>query len=369
MGTAIRAFLSFILAFFGGFFGWGIAQNTREYYKILSPPLQTLNTVAFICLGMLVGLAVAPLITHVLMRLIATVAARLEKLTLQEILLGAVGLIFGLIIAFFTSLLMGNLPIEKIPIVGEYLAPLIIVLITIFWAVLGAFFGTRMAVVHPLSNVVLTSTAAMARNKRPGQTKLLDTSAVIDGRILDILKTGFLEGALVVPRFVLGELQQIADSSDPLKRIRGRRGLGLLQSMQKDLGIQILDQDVPGLQGVDSKLVKLAQEMDAILVTTDYNLNRVATLQGVKVLNVNELANAVKAVVLPGEELTVQVNKEGKEPGQGVGYLEDGTMIVVEDARRCIGTTITVEVTSVLQTHAGRMIFGRVRQQTERRSP
>jgi uncharacterized protein YacL len=367
LGTAIRAVLSFILAFFGAFFGWGIAQNTREFYRILSPPLQTLNTLAFVCLGILLGVAIAPIVTRTLMALIAAVAAKLETLTLQEILLGAVGLIFGLIIAFFTSLLMSNLPIDKIPVIGEYLAPLVIVLITIFWAVLGAFFGTRMAVVHTLSNV-FTNPASLVNISSPGVTKLLDTSVVIDGRVGDILKAGFLEGAIVIPRFVLEELQLVADSADPLKRVRGRRGLNMLETLQKDHGIQILDKDLPEIHGVDSKLVRLAQEAGAVLVTTDYNLNRVATLQGVKVLNINELANAVKAVVLPGEEMAVQIMKEGKEHGQGVGYLEDGTMIVVEDGRRSIGATVIVEVTRVLQTHAGKMIFGRVRQQAERKS-
>lgn len=361
MGTVIRYVLSFILALFGAFFGLGIAQNARQFYSALSAPMQTLNTVAFICLGILVGLALAPALTYALMRLIAVVAGRLEKLSLQELLLGACGLIVGLIISFFTSMLMGNLPIDKIPVIGEYLAPLVIVLITIFWAVLGAFFGTRMAVVHSLSNV-FTSTAQMARTKVPGQTKLLDTSVIIDGRIVDVIRAGFVEGGLVVPRFVIEELQLIADSHEPLKRSRGRRGLGLLHTMQNELGIQIVDEDFPTLHGVDSKLVKMAQETGAALVTTDYNLNRVATLQGVKVLNVNELANAVKAVVIPGEEMAVQLIKEGKEHGQGVGYLEDGTMIVVEEGRRYIGSLVTVEVTSVLQTHAGKMIFGRVRQ-------
>ncbi len=366
MGTAIKYVLSFVLALFGGVFGWSVAQNTRRFYDILPPSLQMLNSLAIVCLGILVGLAVAPLVTRFLLLLIGAVSNRLEKLTLQEIVLGAIGLIFGLVISFFTSLLMSNLPFDKIPVVGEYLAPLVIVLMTIFWAVLCTFLATRIAASHSMSTL-LNGPGRLLAPASTGSVKLLDTSVIIDGRIADVLKAGFLEGTLSVPRFVLEELQLIADSADTLKRGRGRRGLALLQSLQKEHGIEILDRDVPDVHGVDSKLVKLANELPAALLTTDYNLNSVASLQGVKVLNLNELANAVKTVVIPGEELSVHVIKEGREHGQGVGYLPDGTMIVVEDGRRNIGNTLMVEVTSVLQTHAGKMIFGRPRQQMERK--
>lgn len=190
---------------------------------------------------------------------------------------------------------------------------------------------------------------------------LLDTSVIIDGRIADIAETYFLSGRLVLPRFVLKELQLIADSSDPLKRARGRRGLDILNRMKKNphLDVKIQEMDFPEFSTVDAKLVKLGQVLGAKVFTNDYNLNKVAELQGVKVLNINELANAVKPVVMPGETMQVKVLKEGKEHDQGVAYLNDGTMVVVDNGRRRIGQTITVTITSVLQTQAGRMIFAK----------
>jgi uncharacterized protein YacL len=194
-----------------------------------------------------------------------------------------------------------------------------------------------------------------------GRRVLLDTSVIIDGRIADIGRTGFVAGPMLVPSFVLLELQHIADSSDGLRRQRGRRGLDILNRLQKDssVPIRITDLDVEGVRGVDDKLVILAKQLRCPIVTNDYNLNRVAELQGVTVLNINELANAVKAVFLPGETLEVQVIQEGKESGQGVGYLDDGTMVVIEDGKALIGSAVDVLVTKVLQTAAGRMIFAR----------
>src|SRR5437773_4646325 len=203
--------------------------------------------------------------------------------------------------------------------------------------------------------------AAFRDSARLHQYKVLDTSVIIDGRIADICETGFLEGTLVVPQFVLRELQQVADSSDSLKRNRGRRGLDILQKVQKmgSVQVQIVETDFPEIREVDLKLIELARRMSGKIVTNDFNLNKVAQLRGVAVLNINELANSLKPVVLPGEVLRVFVIKEGKEAGQGVGYLDDGTMVVVDNARKMIGKTIDVVVTSVLQTTAGKMIFGR----------
>jgi uncharacterized protein YacL len=196
------------------------------------------------------------------------------------------------------------------------------------------------------------------------QQILLDTSAIIDGRIADISQTGFISGTLVVPRFVLNELQHIADSADTMRRNRGRRGLEMLNRLQKDatVPIEITDANVEGVEEVDSKLVKMAQLLHCPIITNDFNLNRVAELQGVKVLNINELANAVKPVLLPGEDIYIKIIQEGKELGQGVGYLDDGTMIVVEGGRQSMGITIEVTVTRVLQTVAGRMIFAHPKQ-------
>ena len=190
---------------------------------------------------------------------------------------------------------------------------------------------------------------------------VIDTSVIIDGRITDICKTKFIEGKLIVPRFVLKELQQIADSSDPIKRQRGRRGLEVLNTIQKDLGMHLTihEEDFPDVPEVDAKLVKLAKLLGAMVLTVDFNLNRVATIQNVRVLNINELANALKPVVFPGETMELKLIKEGKEHNQAIGYLEDGTMVVVEEGRRLIGQTVKVAVTSVLQTQAGKMIFSK----------
>ncbi len=195
-----------------------------------------------------------------------------------------------------------------------------------------------------------------------GRPKILDTSVIIDGRILDLLQTGFIEGKILIPNFVLEELRHIADSSDSLKRNRGRRGLDILNEIQKQLSVpvEIVDYDPKEALEVDSKLLKMGEKMDAFVVTNDFNLNKVAEFQGVRVLNINELANAIKPIVLPGEEMQVTVIKAGKENGQGIGYLNDGTMIVVEGGNRFIGETKNVVVTSVLQTAAGRMIFTKI---------
>lgn len=197
------------------------------------------------------------------------------------------------------------------------------------------------------------------------KTKVLDTNVIIDGRILDICRTGFIEGPIFIPRFILDELQHIADSSDPLKRARGRRGLDILNQMRKELGMKITTYDPEGValpEQVDSKLVFVAQQIEAMIITNDFNLNKVAELQGVQVLNVNELANALKPVVLPGEEMSVTVIREGKEANQGVAYLDDGTMVVIENARSHIGERVDVQVASVWQTVAGKMIFANLRE-------
>ncbi len=198
--------------------------------------------------------------------------------------------------------------------------------------------------------------------------KLLDTSVIIDGRIADLCETGFMEGEFVIPQFILQELQHISDSADSLKRARGRRGLDILNHIQKndDVRVEIVEDDFPNIKEVDAKLVELGKKLGAKILTNDLNLNKVAELQGVQVLNINELSNALKPVVLPGETMRVFVLKEGKEAGQGVAYLDDGTMVVVDNAKRCIGKNIDVVVTSILQTSAGRMIFTRLREETDR---
>ena len=198
--------------------------------------------------------------------------------------------------------------------------------------------------------------------------KMLDTSVLIDGRIYDICKAGFLEGPLVAPAFVLDELRHIADSADSLRRNRGRRGLDVLARLQEEAEsrVRIVEKDYPDAEEVDVKLLRLARDLGGAVLTNDYNLNKVAGVTGVRVLNINELAGALRPAVLPGEEMTVQVIREGKEPGQGVAYLEDGTMVVVENGRRRMGEKLEIEVTTVLQTSAGRMIFGRAKEKENR---
>ncbi|HVR72161.1 MAG TPA: PIN domain-containing protein [Vicinamibacteria bacterium] len=231
------------------------------------------------------------------------------------------------------------------------------VLVVVFLGYMGIMIGGQKGEWFEPARII----AAFRDSSRLHQYKILDTSVIIDGRIADICETGFVEGTLVVPQFVLRELQQVADSSDSLKRNRGRRGLDILQKIQKmaNVHVQIVETDFPETREVDLKLIELARRMNGKIVTNDFNLNKVAQLRGVQVLNINELANSLKPVVLPGEVMRVFVIKEGKEAGQGVAYLDDGTMVVVDQAKKALGRTIEVSVTSVLQTTAGKMIFCR----------
>ncbi|MPW27319.1 PIN domain-containing protein [Alkalibaculum sp. M08DMB] len=280
------------------------------------------------------------------------IEASISKLTFNEILTSTFGLIIGLIIAALVSI-----PISRIT---SAISQILIVLIYIFFGYLGISIANKNA---DIFNVVLNRSPKdqKPKTKNIKLYKILDTSVIIDGRIFDICRTAFIEGTIVIPRFVLVELQYIADSSDSLKRNRGRRGLDILNKIQKELPIEVMisEKDFPDVQEVDAKLLKLAQEMKGKVVTNDYNLNKVAEFQGVEVLNINELANAVKPVVLPGEQMVVNVIKDGKESGQGVAYLDDGTMIVVENGKKYVSETIEVTVTSILQTAAGRMIFAK----------
>ncbi|WP_010095808.1 PIN/TRAM domain-containing protein [Ornithinibacillus scapharcae] len=284
----------------------------------------------------------------------------LVKIPIGDLLFGSLGLIIGLVTAFLI-----NLPIQDTPI--EFVSKVIPLFVTILLGYFGFQVGFRRR--DELINLLSINRKDKKRGPTEGDNvdavlprpKILDTSVIIDGRIADICQTSFIEGTIIIPQFVLGELQHIADSSDVLKRNRGRRGLDVLNRIQKELPIrvEIYEGDFEEIQEVDSKLIKLAKVIGGIVVTNDFNLNKVCDLQGVHVLNINDLANAVKPVVLPGEELMVQVIKDGKEQNQGIAYLDDGTMIVVEEGRNYIGKTIEVLITSVLQTSAGRMIFAK----------
>lgn len=279
---------------------------------------------------------------------------RLQRTPLADIMGSTVGMVIGLLVAY----LFGP-EIRVIPLVGF--------VVQFFVGILLAYWGLRIGLTKREDLLSLFSGKLNAKDKdrkttyKVGEAKLLDTSVIIDGRIADLVQTGFLDGVLVIPSFVLGELQHIADSSDVLKRNRGRRGLDVLNMIQKDskVKVQIVEHDYEEIQEVDSKLVRMAKETGGKVVTNDFNLNKVCELQGVPVLNINDLANALKPVVLPGEELKVQVIKDGKEYNQGVAYLDDGTMIVIEGGREYIGGKLDVLVTSVLQTSAGRMIFAK----------
>ncbi len=276
---------------------------------------------------------------------------RIKRVPLRVILGGAIGLVLGLMLAnvvagAFLTGFFDNLD-------GSFPAYL---LLNTLLGYLGAVLGVKKGREFKASSLPWAQRGAAAESNGH---KVLDTSVIIDGRIADICDTGFLEGAFIIPQFILQELQHIADSSDPLKRGRGRRGLDVLNRIQKqaNLEVKIVDQDYPKIQEVDAKLIALAKDLNAKIVTNDFNLNKVAELQGIPVLNINQLFNALKPVVLPGEIMNVKILKEGKEPGQGVAYLDDGTMVVVDNARRHMGKSVDVSVTSVLQTTAGRMIF------------
>jgi uncharacterized protein YacL len=261
--------------------------------------------------------------------------------------------VFGLILGLIMSKLVTD-AFSLAPIPAESLATIRTTL-TLVLCYLGMVIGLRG---KDEFNIIIPY-VRLRRQDQAEEVVLLDTSVIIDGRIVDICKTKFLSGKIVIPKFVLKELQQIADSTDPMKRQRGRRGLEILHTIQKESGLDIAihEEDFSETQEVDAKLVKLAKLLEGKILTVDFNLNRVATIQGIKVLNINELSNALKPVVFPGEQMQLKLIKEGKEHNQAVGYLDDGTMVVVEDARRLIGHDVKVVVTSVLQTQAGRMIF------------
>jgi uncharacterized protein YacL len=354
---AVRALITLI--FLAGGISLGCALTNDGWLEISNLILRFVVIIApGIVLGLL-GFILAPWVIAKILDVIDWIEKKLQKMPLADLLGAALGLIIGLIIA---SLL--GVSLAKIPLVGNFL--------TILCSLVLGYLGLRLGYKKrdELFGLLATFSKLSGKEKdkqTPGKreiirrNKVLDTSVIIDGRIADICKSGFVQGVLVIPGFVLEELRHIADSSDTLKRNRGRRGLDILNKMRKELDVrvQINEKDFPEIQEVDSKIVKLAQTIDADIITNDYNLNKVAELQGIQVLNINELANALKPVYLPGEEMVVQIVKDGKESKQGIGYLDDGTMIVVEAGKKYINQTIHVMVTSVLQTAAGRMIFAK----------
>ena len=287
--------------------------------------------------------------------LLITVEATLKQVSVR----GLSSMVFGLLLGIFMANLVSDI-IYLLPL-GDVIKPILRVILTLAFSYLGAVMALRG---KDEFNLIIPYVRFKRQDLKEGVV-LLDTSAIIDGRISDIFKTGFLGGRLVVPRFVLHELQRLADSEDDIKRQRGRRGMEILKNMQKDpaTDVHIHEDDFAGPETVDVKLVKLSKLMDARICTTDFNLSRIASIQGIEMLNVNDLINAVKPVVFTGEELEIRLLKEGKEANQAIGYLEDGTMVVVSDGRKALGQTVKVYVTSALQTQAGRMIFAKLERQ------
>lgn len=351
---AVLGYGAFLLVkFLARFFGhddWVNFTNMQEFYI----------SVSFAIIFGLIFFQLTPTIKKQGNKMADNIESDLKKVSTNDIVMGTVGLIAGLIIAFLISQIYAGI---KIP----YLSVILNIITYILLGYLGITIATKKS--SDIKALWLTSRRISSvggknsKQKMDATPKIFDTSVIIDGRISDIMKTGFIEGPIVIPEFVLVELRHIADSSDALKRNRGRRGLDILNKIQSDYGIEIYnttaEKALDEIQEVDVKLLKLAQIMNGKVVTNDFNLNKVAAIKGVEVLNINELANTLKPVVLPGEIMTLSLVKEGKENNQAVAYLDDGTMIVVEEGKRFIGKKIKVLVTSVLQTSAGRMIFGK----------
>jgi uncharacterized protein YacL len=321
---------------------------------------------AFVCLMAVIGgilqplalpVGIAALVGAIAGLLAVLLAARLRSSPSQALVIGFAGTVAGLCLGLLLVYVCVQAGIaEGSP--GQFMR--------LAWPILGGYVGLVVALAHqdavPFG---LQGSTKLAESSTT--TKILDTSVLIDGRIVDIAESGFLEGRLIVPRFVLHELQLVADSSDSAKRNRGRRGLDVVQLLQKQprIRLEVTSEDFPETREVDLKLIELAKLLRAKIVTNDFNLNKLAQVQGLTVMNINELANSLKPVVLPGEVMRVFILKEGKEHNQGVAYLDDGTMVVVDNARRMISKTIDVIVTSVLQTTAGKMIFGRFDERTQ----
>ena len=334
-----------------------ITLGIRQGIKVFVEPLYTgLILLIVILIFAIIFYFLSLFIDRGMISVIDGFERNIEKLTVTEFLFGTLGLLVGLV---FATLI--GVPISRIHFV---IGPILFILIDLIGALVGIkIFIKRKDDILNLLTSIKKNGIRDKKNKHNEKIcpKILDTSVIIDGRIFDICQTGFVEGPLVIPGFVLNELRHISDSADGLKRNRGRRGLDILNKIQKELSIetQIYEEDFPEIAEVDAKLLKLAQVLNGKVVTNDFNLNKVAEFQGVPVLNINELANAIKPVLLPGEEMKVVVMKDGKEASQGIAYLDDGTMIVVEGGRKFISEEIMVVVTSVLQTAAGRMIFAK----------
>jgi len=351
--SRIIGFVLFVIA--GALLGEPIGSIINEIWQ--ASPLTTIiyQIITALIMG-IIGFLIAPWIS---VKPVIAIRKQLSKLSAQSLFYGLMGLIVGLITAALLAY-----PISLLPSPLGSILPFIAVLLFGYLGIV-LFVSREKDLQKVFRGFPKSGEEAQEKHDTTGlqdtRRILVDTSAIIDGRIADIAKTGFIPGRLLIPRFVLNELQYVSDSADNLRRQRGRRGMEVLSELQKETSVPvtITDIDVEGVREVDERLVVLARQLSCPILTNDYNLNRVAELQGVTVLNINELANAVKAILLPGETLDMKIIQEGKEYGQGVGYLEDGTMVVVEDGQKYIGKTIDITVTKVLQTAAGRMIFAK----------
>lgn len=338
----------FVSRIFGMFFfmivGARIGVQNAEVFSTFPPDV---TGFIFALVGILVGLIMTPYLT---VRPVVLASRALSEVAVDVLLISLAGLATGLVLALLLA--------YPISLLGEPFGTFIPTLIAVLFGYLGmSIFGYRAKEVLE----IFLRQSNRPFNAGAGRELLLDTSVLIDGRIVEVAQTGFLGGTLIVPRFVLSELHQVADSSDALRRNRGRRGLAKLNELQRDptIEVDIIDDDISEMSAVDDKLVALAIQRDSVIVTNDFNLNQVAEAQGIVVLNINELANAVKAIYIPGEELPIHIIQEGREDAQGVGYLEDGTMVVVENGDRYMDRTINVEVTKLINRPAGRMIFAK----------
>lgn len=363
----MRKLVRFLFSIVGAIAGYGVFLLLRFFVRVsdfgdkfsLSSTQEFCIGVLFVLIFGLIFFRLTPTLGKQGSKVADNIETDLQKMSTNDLIMGTVGLITGLIIAYLVSRIYAGILSPGLEVVLNIISYVIL-------GFLGVVVATRKG--PDIRSVVLAAKKAESggskgKGKSESVPKIFDTSVIIDGRIADIMKTGFIEGPIVIPEFVLVELRHIADSSDSLKRNRGRRGLDILNKIQSEYGIEIYNTDsekaLDEIPEVDVKLLKLAQIMNGKVVTNDFNLNKVAGIKGVQVLNINELANSVKPVVLPGEEMTLFLVKEGKEHNQAVAYLDDGTMIVVEDGRKFIGKNIRVLVTSVLQTAAGRMIFAK----------
>lgn len=361
----MRKVLRIIIALVGIGIGCGIVAWVLYSFKcpgyeyvLRYTTIPAVMAALYVIVGILFGIIffiLSPKIIDGIHGFFQRVEHRLTEMPALDILFGVIGIMIGMVFAFLLSLIVRTIDVPVLP-------EIITLLLFIICGYYGGHIGiTRRAeLMDGYARRGHLTKGIAAGNARP---KVLDTSVIIDGRIYDICKTGFLEGKIIIPAFVLKELRHIADSSDAMKRARGRRGLDILHSMQRELDqrVAVEEKDYEDVDEVDLKLLRLATDIGGILVTNDYNLNKVAAVQNMPVLNINDLANAVRSVLLPGEELPILIAKEGKESGQGVGYLPDGTMVIVENAKKHIGETLDIVVTSALQTSAGRLVFAKLR--------